>query len=73
MSTRLGCMSRGKCWGKCYPNQTRPKGEFVWVEKSGSVLYLDQPGYYIVGSSDGFSRTAKSEFCLTEKKVEASK
>jgi hypothetical protein len=65
LNTRFGSLSRGKCWGKCYPNQTRPKGEFVWVDKSQGTLYLDQPGYYIVGSGDGFNRSAKSEFVLT--------
>lgn len=65
LETRFGGCSRGKCWGKFYPGQTRPKGEFEWVEKSNGVLFLDQPGFYVVGSDDGFARKAKVEFVLT--------
>lgn len=65
--TRFGNLSRGRCWGKCYPGQSRPRGEWHWVEKSGGTLYLDEPGYYVVGSSDGFSREARGEFCLRAK------
>lgn len=64
LPTRFGGLSRGKCWGKCFPGKTRPTGDWHWVDKSGGVLFLTEPGYYLVGSSDGFSRTARGEFCL---------
>lgn len=69
LETRFGGLSLGKCWGKFYPGKTRATGDFDWVEKSGGTLYLSGPGYYIVGSSDGFSRAARAEFTLSEKKV----
>jgi hypothetical protein len=74
LNTRFGHCSRGKAWGKCFPGQTRPVGDFDWVDKTGGTLYITKPGYYVVGSSDGFSRSAKSEFCLTlaPEKVSAS-
>lgn len=68
LPTRFGGLSRGKCWGKFFPGKTRDMGDFEWVEKSGGTLYLTGAGYYIVGSSDGFSRSAKGEFCLTAEK-----
>lgn len=64
LSTRFGGLSRGKCWGKYYPNQTRAKGDFDWVAKSNGNLFLTGPGYYVVGSDDGFSRKARGEFHL---------
>lgn len=67
LETRFGGCSRGKCWGKFFSGQTRPTGSFEWVEKNGGTLYLTGHGYYVVGSSDGFSRKAQSEFCLAEK------
>jgi hypothetical protein len=67
LTTRFGSCSRGKSWGRYYPNQTRATGEFSWVEKcaGGSTLLLTGPGYYVVGSDDGFSRKARGEFVLT--------
>lgn len=62
--TRFGQCSRGKAWGKCFVGKQRPIGDFEWVDKTGGTLYLTQPGYYIVGSDDGFSRKAKAEFLL---------
>lgn len=64
LTTRFGGLSRGKCWGKYFPNQDRAKGDFEWVEKANGVLYLSGPGYYVVGSDDGFSRKARAEFHL---------
>ena len=64
LSTRFGGLSRGKCWGKYYPDQTRPTGSWSWVEKHDGTLYLTGPGYYVVGSSDGFSREARGSFHL---------
>lgn len=64
LTTRFGVMSRGKCWGKYFPNKTRPTGDFQWVEKHNGTLYLQGPGYYLIGSSDGFSREARAEFHL---------
>ena len=64
LTTRFGVMSRGKCWGKYYPNKKRPTGEFEWVEKHNGVLFLRGPGYYVIGSNDGFSRKASAEFEL---------
>jgi hypothetical protein len=64
LHTRFGSHSQGRCWGKCYPGMTRPKGDFAWVDKTGGTLYITEPGYYIVGSSDGFNRSAKAEFVL---------
>lgn len=64
LSTRFGNCSRGKCWGKYYADQTRAKGDFEWVDKSGGTLYLTGPGYYVVGSGDGFSREARGQFHL---------
>lgn len=64
LNTRYGNLSRGKCWGKYYPHQTRATGEFEWVEKSGGTLYLTGPGYYVTGSGDGFNRAARAEFHL---------
>ena len=68
LSTRFGSLSRGKCWGKCYPGKTRPTGDFEWVEKHNGTLYLTKPGFYIVGSNDGFARKAQAEFTLSESK-----
>jgi len=67
LSTRFGSCSRGKCWGKCYANQKRPTGNWDWVDKTGGTLYLTIPGYYIIGSDDGFSRRARAEFYLAPK------
>lgn len=67
LRTRFGGLSRGRCWGKFFPGKSGPKGGFEWCGKSGGTLYLTGPGYYIVGSSDGFSRQAKSEFHLAAK------
>lgn len=66
LSTRFGYLSRGKAWGKYYANRKRPVplDDFEWVDKSGGTLYLTGPGYYIVGSNDGFNRSAKAEFYL---------
>lgn len=64
LSTRFGNLSRGKCWGKCFVGSKKPKGDFVWVEKSGGTLLLTEPGYYVVGSDDGFQRKANGEFYL---------
>lgn len=66
LSTRFGHLSRGKAWGKYYANRKRPvpRDDFQWVDKSGGTVYLSGPGYYIVGSNDGFSRSAKAEFYL---------
>lgn len=65
LETRFGGLSRGKCWGKFFPSKTRATGDFQWVGKdSNGALYLTGPGYYVVGSSDGFSRAAKGEFHL---------
>lgn len=64
LETRFGGLSRGKCWGKHFPNRKTPTGEFQWVSKSSGALYLEGPGYYIVGSSDGFRREARAEFYL---------
>lgn len=66
LRTRFGHCSRGRSWGKYYPHKDRPSGDFVWVEKRNNTLLLDGPGYYVVGSSDGFSRSAKAEFFLPE-------
>jgi len=71
LTTRFGGCSRGKCWGKFFPGQTRAKGEFEWVEKSGGNLFLEGAGYYVVGSDDGFARKAVAEFALTEAKETA--
>lgn len=67
LSTRFGACSRGKSWGKYYPGKTRATGDFEWVEKanSGRVLVLTGPGFYVIGSDDGFSRRARGEFTLT--------
>lgn len=71
LTTRFGGLSRGKCWGKFFPGQTKAKGDFQWVEKdSNGTLTLEGPGFYIVGSSDGFSRKAQAEFTLEEWTVE---
>jgi len=75
LSTRFGGLSRGKAWGKYFANRKRPvpSTDFEWVDKTGGTLYLSGPGYYIVGSNDGFNRSAKSEFYLaaTEPLAEA--
>ncbi len=73
LHTRFGSLSRGKCWGKCFPHKTAPVGSFDWVDKSDGTLYLTKPGYYIVGSNDGYNRSAKGEFHLaaTEPVVDA--
>ncbi len=63
LSTRFGSCSRGRSWGKHYPGK-RPMGDFTWCDKIGGTLMLTEPGYYVVGSSDGFSRQAKAEFYL---------
>lgn len=65
LETRFGGCSRGKCWGKFFPGQSRPKGDFEWVDKTGGTLFLTGDGYYIIGSDDGFSRKARGEFVLT--------
>jgi hypothetical protein len=66
LTTRFGGLSRGKCWGKYYPNQTRAKGDFVWVDKDNNGnLFLTGPGFYVIGSDDGFARKARAEFCLS--------
>ncbi len=67
LSTRFGGCSRGKCWGKFYPGKTRASGDFEWCEKSGGTVYLSGPGFYIVGSNDGFQRKAQAEFTLVSK------
>lgn len=73
-STRFGGLSRGKCWGKYYPHQKRATGEWSWVEKDSSgTLFLTGPGFYVVGSSDGFNRTARGEFYLPSKASVAAK
>lgn len=72
LETRFGRLSRGKCWGKFYPGKTRESGDFEWVEKNGGTLYLTGSGFYVVGSSDGFSRSAKSSFVLGAKELTAS-
>lgn len=64
LSTRFGHLSRGRCWGKYYANKTAPIGDFAWVSKEGGTLFLTGPGYYVVGSSDGFSRQARNSFVL---------
>lgn len=64
LSTRFGNCSRGKCWGKYYPNKKRASGDFEWCEKQGGSVFLTGPGYYIIGSDDGFSRKARTEFYL---------
>ena len=66
LNTKFGGLSRGRCWGKFFPNKKTPTGDFEWVEKRGGTLHLSGPGFYIVGSSDGFHREAKSSFVLTE-------
>jgi hypothetical protein len=71
LETQFGSLSRGKCWGKYYPNQSRPTGGFEWVEKDGGTLYLSGPGHYVVGSSDGFSREARGSFTLKAAEVKA--
>jgi hypothetical protein len=68
--TRFGALSRGKCWGKYFPNKKCAQGDFEWVGKAGATLHLEGPGYYIVGSSDGFSRQARAEFYLAPKAPE---
>lgn len=68
LSTRFGGCSRGKCWGKFFPGKTRATGDFEWVEKKNGSLVLTGVGYYVVGSNDGFSRKAQTEFQLTEEK-----
>lgn len=64
LSTRFGGASRGRAWGKCFRGKCRPTGDFEWVDKTGGTLYLTEPGYYIVGSHDGFRRKARAEFVL---------
>lgn len=66
LSTRFGDCSRGKAWGKYFANRKRPvpATDFEWVDKTGGTLYLSGAGYYIVGSNDGFNRSAKAEFYL---------
>lgn len=65
LNTRFGGLSRGKCWGKFFPGQARATGGFEWVEKDNhGTLYLPGPGYYVVGSDDGFNRKARGEFAL---------
>lgn len=64
LRTRFGGLSRGKCWGKFFPGSKRPVGDWEWVDKTNGTLYLPAPGYYIVGSGDGFSRSAKAEFYI---------
>lgn len=71
LNTRFGGCSRGKCWGKYFANKTTPTGGFDWVEKSNGNLFLSGPGYYIVGSSDGFSRDARAEFYIAPATVAA--
>lgn len=66
LRTRFGGLSRGRCWGKCYPGKSGPIGDFEWVPKEDGTLFLTQPGYYIVGSSDGFRRSARVSFQLRE-------
>ncbi len=69
LNTRFGGLSRGKCWGKYFPNKSRATGDFEWVEKdSNGNLYITGPGFYVVGSSDGFSREARGEFEITASK-----
>lgn len=72
LSTRFGSCSRGKSWGKYYPNKTRATGYFEWVEKcnSGATLVLTGPGFYVVGSDDGFARKARGEFHLAAANTE---
>lgn len=69
LETRFGGLSQGKCWGKYYPNQMGAKGAFEWVEKRNGNLILSGPGYYVVGSNDGFSRKAQGEFYLAAGKT----
>lgn len=64
LRTRFGGLSRGHSWGKVYPGKTAPIGAWNWVDKEGGTLYLTEPGFYIVGSSDGFNRKAKATFVL---------
>lgn len=64
LTTRFGGLSRGKCWGKYYANKTGPVGDFEWCAKEGGTLFLTGPGYYVVGSGDGFSREARGCFVL---------
>lgn len=64
LTTRFGGLSRGKCWGKFFPGKSRPTGDFEWVEKNKGTLYLQGAGYYLVGSSDGYSREARAQFYL---------
>lgn len=65
LRTRFGDLSRGRCWGKYFPNKSTPTGDFQWVEKHGGKLYLSGPGFYVIGSNDGFNRKAQSSFELT--------
>lgn len=64
LQTRFGSHSRGRCWGRYYPNRSRATGDWRWVEKQRGTLFLEGPGYYVVGSHDGFQRKAKAEFYL---------
>ena len=60
VETRFGGLSRGRSWGKWYAGKTQPTGNWVWVDKQGSTLYIpDGPGYLVYGSSDGFRRKEK--------------
>lgn len=65
LRTRFGGCSRGHSWGKFYPGKNRPSGDWQWVEKRNETLLIEGVGYYVVGSSDGFSRKAKGEFEIT--------
>ena len=64
ISTRYGHLSRGSCWGKFYAGKTCAGGNFRWAEKWNGKLVIDEAGYLVYGSSDGFSRKETREMLI---------
>lgn len=60
IKTRYAHLSHGSCWGKRFNSpreRDRSDGAFTWCAKAGEQVCVDGPGYYLIGSSDGFNRT----------------
>jgi hypothetical protein len=69
--TKYGDLSRGKCWGKFYAGKDCAAGDFVWAAKRGGQLVIDEAGYLVYGSDDGFSRRQKAEMLIEWRQEEA--
>lgn len=67
--TRFGGLPRGKCWGKRYPvgSDGYVESTRTWVPRRRGTLIITDPGYYVVGSDDGFHHRAKVAFVLKSK------